>query len=262
MAEIKGAPAFTFRHATVLDKYEFGINCTAENLKRHGIDAIRETILSELRRLFEGDGLARNITRLEAYWQASDELEAAMKEHRSQVIEIMSDAQDGVAPTLPPEPVMDFPQDEIAALNLMLAQVNEHSDMLSLMAAQNLRYEVMYPRMLLRMFLVSSTLSAKIQRRGELITPASCEEVLSALHAECKRLGVDSEVATSQLMISALMAFSLTLDEEKNSSAPRSDITSPALSQSKQSSGPQTEAESKSSGPVTSEEGSGSNSSD
>jgi len=261
MAEIEGAPTFTFRHATVLDKSNFAINLTAENIKFHGKDAIRERVLSELRRLFEGDGLERNITRLEAYWQADDELELAYAEYRQQVIAILSNVQEGdEKPELPPPPVIDFPEDEIAGLELMLAQVNEHSELLNLMTAQNLRYRIMHPRLLLRMLLVETSLDVPLKRRQGLIVSEACEQLIDALMKAATELGADPDEAVSQLFVKAQMAFALTRDEEKNSSSPRSDITSPASSQSKKSSGKKEATASASSDLVTSDEVTGSNS--
>lgn len=262
MAEIEGAPSFTFRHATELDRYEFAIACTAEGLKSHNQEKVRETIVSELRRLFEGEGLERNITRLEAYWQAGDDLAAAQSEHRKQVVAILKGAKDGEKPELPEAPVLDFPKDEIAGIDLMLAQVNEHSEMLSLMAAQNVRYSLLYPRVLLRMLLVSTTLPVQIQRRGDIITPACGEEILATLGKEAKRLGVDPEKAKSELLAQAGMAFVLTEDEEKNSSSPPSDTTSPEQSATTNSHGKAKAGSSQSSAPATSEPASGSSSSD
>lgn len=254
MAEIEGAPSFTFRHATEMDKYEFGINITAEGLKTYSLQDRRDKIMSELRRLFEGEGLEQNITRLQAYWQADDELAAALREHQQQVLEIrLAAAESGEEPELPPEPVLEFPAEDLPGIDLMLAQVNEHSEILSLMAAQNMRYQLMYPRMLLRMFLKTTTLPVTIQRRGELITPACCEAVLSALDKEAKRLGVDPDLAQSQLMTKAMLSFALTEDEEKNSSSPRSGSTPPKQSANKQSTGPQTTPSTSLTDPVTGE---------
>lgn len=262
MAGMEGAPSFTFRHATELDRYEFGINITAEGLKSHSQEKVRGTILSELRRLFEGEGLERNITLLEAYWQADDDLVAAQAEHRKQVLAILSELKhDDEKPKLPPAPVSEFPQEHVAGIELMLAQVNEHSEILSLMAAQNLRYNLLYPRMLLRMFLVDSTLPVTMQRRGDVLTPACGEAVLTALAAEAKRLGVDPGTAQSELLSKAALCFTLTEDEEKNSSSPPSGSTSPKRSATKQSSGPQAETASSSSAPATSETDTGSGSS-
>lgn len=262
MAEIEGAPSFTFRHATELDRYEFGINITAEGLKSHSQEKVRDTILSELRRLFEGDGMASNITRLKAYWQADDDLAAALGEHRKHVLTILSELKDGEeTPDLPPAPVSEFPQEHVAGIELMLAQVNEHSEILSLMAAQNLRYNLLYPRMLLRMFLVDATLPVQIQRRGGIITPQCGEEILTALAKEAKRLGVNPAQAQSDLLTKAAMCFTLTEDEEKNSSSPPSGSTSPKRSATKQSSGPQTQMASSSSDPASSETDTGSGSS-
>lgn len=263
MAEIDGAPSFTFRHATVLDKSNFVVNLTAENIKLHGKDAIRDKILSELRRLFEGDGLERNITRLEAYWLADDELEAAYTEWRQQVIAILAEVKEGdEQPELPPEPVLEFPADEIAGIELMLAQVNEHSEILNLMTAQNLRYRIMHPRLLLRMLLVETSLDIPLKRRNGLILPEVCEQIIEASMKAARDLGADPDLAVSQLFTKAQMAFYLTGDEEKNSSSPLSATTTPEQSASKKSTG-QTETEaSASSDLATSDSGTGSNSSE
>jgi hypothetical protein len=275
MAEIEEAPSFTFRHATVLDKHEFHSIAIAEGLMQHTDSDLRETIIGELRRMFESDGLERNITQLEAYWQSNDELRSAQEQHRQQVMEILSAAEEGTEPELPPAPVLDFPEDRIADLEAMVAEVRRHSPKVNGMLADNHRFQTFYPRILLRMFLTGTTLPVKLQRRGKLITAESCEELLEALGEAAKRAndfddGPDDPeagedragAAISQLLVKALLAFALRKDEEKNSSSPRSDITSPAQSPNKQSTGPQTTPSTKSSDPVTSGEDSGSASSD
>lgn len=259
MAEIEGAPSFTFRHATVLDKHEFHSIAIAEGLMQHTDADLRETIIGELRRMFESDGLERNITQLEAYWQSNDELRSAQEQHRQQVMEILSAAEEGTEPKLPPAPVLDFPEDRIADLEAMVAEVRRHSPKVNGMLADNHRFQTFYPRILLRMFLTGTTLPVKLQRRGKLITAESCEELLEAL---AEAAGEEADAAISQLLVQALLAFALRKDEEKNSSSPRSDITSPAQSPNKQSTGPQTTPSTKSSDPVTSGEDSGSASSD
>lgn len=263
MAEIEGAPRFTFRHATVLDKSNFAINLTAEKIKIHSPEIIREKIISELRRLFESEHLERNITRLLAFWQADDELEVAYSAYRQQVIAILSEVQDGdEKPELPPEPVLDFPADEIPGIELMLAQVNEHSEILNLMAAQNLRYRIMHPRLLLRMLLVDTSLDVPLKRRDGVILPEICEQIIEATMAAARSLGADPDEAVSQLFLKAQMAFYLSGEEEKNSSSPRSDTTSPASSPKKNSSGKSVSEPSSSTVPATVGEDSGSSSSD
>lgn len=259
MAEIEGAPSFTFRHATVLDKHEFHSIAIAEGLMQHTDADLRETIVGEMRRMFESDGLEQNITQLEAYWQANDELRSARDQHRQQAMAILEAAEEGAEVELPPEPVLDFPEDRIADLEAMVAEVRRHSPKVNGMLADNHRFQTFYPRILLRMFLSSTTLPVKLQRRGKLITAESCEELLEALSEVA---GDDADTATSQLLVKALLAFAMRKDEEKNSSSPRSGSTAPKQSASKQSNGPLTTPSSKSTDPATGDAENGSNSSD
>lgn len=248
MAEIEGAPSFTFRHATVLDKHEFHSIAIAEGLMQHTDADLREAIVGEIRRLFESEGLEQNITQLEAYWQANDELRSAQDQHRQQVMEILAEAEEGAELELPPAPVLDFPEDRIADLEAMVAEVRRYSPKVNGMLADNHRFQTFYPRILLRMFLTGTTLPVKLVRRGKLITAESCEELLEAL---AEVAGEQADAATSQLLVKALLSFALRKDEEKNSSSPRSGSTPPKLSASKQSNGPQTTPSTKSSVPVT-----------
>ena len=257
MAEIEGAPSFTFRHATVMDKHEFHSIAIAEGLMQHTDADLREAIVGELRRMFESDGLEQNITQLEAYWQANDELRSAQDQHRQQVMEILEAAEEGSDPELPPPPVLDFPADRVADLEAMVAEVRRHSPKVNGMLADNHRFQTFYPRILLRMFLTSTTLPVTLQRRGKLITAESCEEMLEAL-AEVASDKADA--ATSQLLVKALLAFALRKDEEKNSSSPRFGSTPPKLSASKQSTGPQTTPSTKSTDPATGDAENGLNS--
>jgi len=264
MAEMEEAPSFTFRHATVLDKNAFAIAMTEEGITFHSDEAIRDRIVSELRLMFESADMERNITRLQAYWQAVDDLNAARAEHASHVLAILSDMEDGAVPDLPPEPVFEFDEKEARDIELLIAQVNAESDWLRLMRTQNLRYRIEFPNLLIRMFVTGTTLPVDLKRKNDMLTKASAQQLLTALRTAAQGAGVDADLAVSQLNAKAMMQFAVTEDEEKNSSSPLSDTTSPEQSASKQSAGkpdPQSTPElSSSTDPVTSEEATGSSS--
>lgn len=263
MAEIEGAPSFTFRHGTVLDKNAFAIALTEEGITFHDDETIRDRIVSELRLMFESEDMERNITKMTAYWQALDDLSAARSEHAKHVLAILAEAEDGdELPELPPEPVFDFDEREARDIELLIAQVNEESAWLRLMRTQNLRYRIEYPALLMRMSIVGTSLPVELKRKHGLITKASIEELLLALRKAAEKAGVDPDLAESQLSAKAQMQFIVTEDEEKNSSSPRSDTTSPEQSASNQSTGPQTNPESTSIDHATSEEAHGSTSSE
>ena len=263
MAEIEGAPSFTFRHATVLDKNAFAIALTEEGITFHPDEVIRERIVSELRLMFESENMERNITLMRAYWQAADDLSAARAEHANNVLAILADLKDGdEAPELPPEPVFEFDEKQARDIELLIAQVNAESDWLRLMRTQNLRYRIEFPNLLIRMFVTSTTLPVELQRKNEMLTKASAQKLVKALRDAAEAAGIDPDLAVSQLNAKAMMQFAVTEDEEKNSSSPRSDTTSPAQSQNKKSSGKTETEASASSDPATSEEASGSISSE
>lgn len=260
MAEMESAPAFTFRHGTVLDKNNFALALTEEGIVFHNDQAIRDRIVSELRLMFESEDMERNITRLEAYWQAGDDLKAALDEHNNYLLAILADLKEGDEPQLPPPPTFDFDEKEARDIELLIAQVNEESAFLRLMRKQNLRYRIEFPNLLLRMMLTETTIPVTLKRKDGLITKACIEELLEAFRKEAKRLGADPELALSQLNAKAMMQFRLTEDEEKNSSSPLSDTTSPEQSASTPSTGPQTTPSTESSDPVTGDSENGSNS--
>ncbi len=237
MAEIEGAPSFTFRHATVLDKNAFAIAMTEEGITFHSDEAIRDRIVSELRLMFESADMERNITRLQAYWQAVDDLSAARAEHANHVLAILSDMDDSAVPDLPPEPVFEFDEKEARDIELLIAQVNAESDWLRLMRTQNLRYRIEFPNLLIRMFVTGTSLPVDLKRKNDMLTRASAEQLLTALRKAAKDAGVDPDLAVSQLNAKAMMQFAVTEDEEKNSSSPLSDTTSPEQSASKRSTG-------------------------
>ena len=260
MAEIEGAPSFTFRHAKVLDKHRYHNLVIEHGLTYHSQQEIRDAIVAELRAEFQSDGMEHNITRLTALWQADDDLTAALKEHRNRVIEILAEVKDGdEKPDLPPAPVLDFPEDEAAALEDIISDVQAQSFRIRKMLKQNHWHGVMMPRLMMSMFLTSTTLPVKLRREDGMLTFESVENVIEALAKAARDAGVNPEAAVGELQGRAMMSYALTGDEEKNSSSPRSDITSPAQSPTKQSTGPQTAAsdKSKSSAPVTSETASG-----
>ena len=258
MAEIDGAPSFTFRHATVLDKHQFHRIAIDEGLMHHDDAAVRETIIAELKRLFDSEGLAQNITKLEHYWQANDEFRAAQAQHRKMVLEVLASAEEGAEPELPPEPELEFPKEDIQPIEDMIAQVRRHSERVNTMLGDNHWYGVMYPRILLRMFLQSTTLPVPLKRLDRVLTREAGEEVIEALRGAAEAAGVKSEIAESQLLLQALLSFSLSKDEEKNSSSPRSGSTHPKSSAKQPSSSKTT----KSSDPATTDAGNGSISSD
>lgn len=257
MAEIDGAPSFTFRHATVLDKHQFHRIAVNEGLMQHDEATVRQTIVSELKRLFDSEGLAQNITKLEHYWQANDEYREAMAQHQRNVMQILQDADEGEKPELPPEPELEFPAEDTAAIEDMIAEVRRYSTRVNTMLGDNQWFGVMYPRILLRMFLQSTTLPVEIVRRNGLITADSAEHVIEALVNAASDAGVDARLAESQLLLQAILSYSLSREEEKNSSSPRSGISSPKSS-AKQ---PSSSKAKKSSDPATTDAESGLNSS-
>jgi hypothetical protein len=89
------------------------------------------------------------------------------------------------------------------------------------------------------------------------LTPEAGEAVIEALAKAARKIKVDPDVAVREMLFKSVIAFTLTGDEEKNSSSPLSGISSPKQSASTQSSG----KTSQSSAPATSGEDSGLNSS-
>ncbi len=259
MAEVEGAPSFTFRHATVLDKTRFHELKAMARLRNHSAAEMRDVVLHELRKLFTSEGMEQNITRLESYWQAIDEHEAAIKVWREQVIEVLREATDGEPPELPPEPEIDFPKGETIELNAMVDEVERHSEIYASMRLDNIRFEVGYPRLLMRMFLTETTLPVEVKRdRDGVVTADAAEAVIEALAKAARAAGTDADVAVQELLFKSVIAFTLTGDEEKNSSSPRSGISSPKQSANTASAG----KESTSIDHAISEETDGSKSSD
>ena len=262
LKEIEDAPTFVFRHATVLDKQKFHRVAIAEGLMRHDDDTVRDVTVEELRQLFEGEGIEENITQLQAYWQALDELKQAESIHRQQCIQILRAAEDGGQPEMPPAPELEFPADRAQALNEMMQEVRRHSRRLTVMLADNVDYSTRFPRILLRMFLTSTTLPVQVKRRDKIITEICCEEIIEALSAFAGKHGVDEDEAVSELLTKAMLSFALQRDEEKNSSSPLSGITNQEQSASKPSASTSTEPSTKSTGPATGGEVNGSISSE
>ena len=262
MAEIEGAPSFTFRHATVLDKHRYPNLVIEAGLRHHSKEAVRDAIVAQLRAEYDSEGLEQNITKLTAYWAAVDEHQSAMQAHDAIVAQILDAHEGDEAPELPPAPELDFPEDDRAALDAMVDQICEESAPVRKMLAQNHWHSVMMPRLLLRMFLASTTLPVKLKKAGTVLTEESVEAVYDALGEFAAAHGVSAEVAVAEIEVQAFMSFRLTGDEEKNSSSPRSGSSAPKSSASKPSSGrPATPTPSASSDPVTSEADNGLNSS-
>ena len=258
MADIEGAPSFTFRHAKVLDKHRYHNLVIEHGLTYHSQQDIRDAIVEELRAEFQSDDMEHNITRLTALWQADDDLTAALREHRQQVIDILSEVEEGdEKPELPAAPVLDFPTDEETALSDLISDVQCESARVRKMLKQNHWHGVMMPRLLMAMFLTATTLPVKLRKEGGILTFESVESVIEALAKAARDAGVNPDAAVGELQGKAMMSYTLTGDEEKNSSSPRSDTTSPAQSPNKASTGHQKNPASESSDPVTSGEDTG-----
>lgn len=263
MAEIEGAPAFTFRHATVLDKHRYHNLVIEHGIVHHSKQGIRDAVIEALRTEFDSEGMERNITRIEAYWQANDELELALREHLDQIIAIHADLPDGAdEPELPPRPVIDFPEHEIEPIEALIGEVRAHSHRVRKMQAENHWHTIMMPRLLMAMFLTSTTLPVKLKKADGILTMETTEAVIEALAQSARDAGVSADEAVRQLQDQAMLSYTLKGDEEKNSSSPRSDTTSPASSLKKSSSGKTDSEASSSSDPATSEEVHSSTSSD
>jgi acyl CoA:acetate/3-ketoacid CoA transferase alpha subunit len=204
MAEVEGAPTFTFRHATVLDKTRFHELKAIARLRSHSAEEMRDVVMHELRKLFTSDGMEQNITKLTAYWAAIDEHEGAIKEYRQQVMELLRAAGDGEMPELPPEPVIDFPKGEIIELNALVDEVERHSEIYAAMRLDNIRFEAGYQRLLLRMFLTDTSLIADLKRDREgNLTEEAAVAVIEALAKAARAAGVDADVAVAELLFKA-----------------------------------------------------------
>ena len=263
MAEIDEAPSFTFRHATVLDMHRYHNLVLEEGLRYHSKQDIRDAIVHELRTEFTSEGMEHNITRLEAYWLAIDEFEAARLEHLKQIIAIREGLGEGEkAPELPPAPVLNFPEEDADALDDLVSDVRQQSARIRKMDSQNHWHGVMMPRLFLRMYLTATTLPVKMKKADGLLTSESVENVLEALAAFARDHGIPEDDALGELQAKAILSYRLSGDEEKNSSSPLSDTTSPEQSAKTQSNGKTAPASSPSSDPVTSDEATGSISSD
>jgi hypothetical protein len=264
MAEIEGAPTFRFRHATVLDKTRFHEVKAIAKLRNHSAEDMREVVLHELRKLFRSEGMEQNVTKLTAYWAAIDEHESALKAYRQQVIEILTEAGEGEKPDLPPAPEVEFDKGEMIELNALVDEVERHSDIYAAMRLDNIRFEVGYPRLLLRMFLAETSLPVDLKRDREgVLTPEAGEAVIEALAKAARAADVSADQAVGELLLQATISLTITGDEEKNSSSPRSGISSQSQSATVQSNGDETEAApSSSSAPEISDQDAGLNSSD
>lgn len=230
LAEIEGAPVFTFRTGTLEDKHTFQFQCDVEGLVRYSVPEMRRSIIDELRRGWTSADMAHNITRLEAYWNALDELEAANTEYMRQCRDILAETPDGENPVLPPAPVLDFPEDEAGDLDVIVDTVRNSSAKLKWMNACNNRHSAQYPRVLLRILLKKTTLDVELARAAGIIESHACEELIEALEAFSAEHKIERGLASLELLIEAQMALALRKDEEKNSSAPRSGDTAPKIS--------------------------------
>lgn len=225
LSELDGAPTFTFRHGTRADKDDLTFNMEAEGLRVFTQAEMRGAVIDELRKGWESDGLEQNITRLEAYWQATDDFALAAQDWADHVAELRAEAEEGEEIELPEQPVLDFDKEEEDALNMIVEEVMAHSRRLNLMTAQKRKTQTHYPRLILRMLIKESSLDVALPRRAGLITKDAIDELIEALVAWCNENDADPTTAYLQLVNEAHKAFQLREDEEKNSSAVRSGST-------------------------------------
>lgn len=225
LSEVEGAPVFVFRHATRRDKHEHDPMKRRARLFLHGPQKLRDVTVSELRKLFNSDGMEQNVTRLEAYWAAVDEFRSASSAYMRLTQEILRDADGDETVELPDPPVLEFDAEESDKLDAIVEEVRRYSDELAALESDNERFAIMYPRLLLRWLLVSTSLDIELPRQNGLIGDETAERVIELLDNFAVEHGVNRNVAASELLVEAQAAFYLRGDEEKNSSAPRSGST-------------------------------------
>lgn len=252
---IEGAPEFVFRHATATDKYDLPLNLRDEKVFSYTKEQIRAKTLSELRRFFDSPDMAHNITRLEAYWQAVDEHAAAIEEWDKACIALEAESEEGETVELPPAPELEFDRREEEDLKDLLEEVKEVSERLTKMGNANIRHSLRQPRMMLRMFIASTSLMPKLEKKGDLVTLACADLIIDKMETFARENGVEYGVATRELFTKLRFLMVLSEDEEKNSSAPRSGSTNPKASASKRS----TSKNAKSTGRATTAKANGSN---
>lgn len=257
MADIEGAPTFVFRHGKVSDKLDFQCLIVEEGIKEYSQEAIREALIEALREGFTSENMEHNITRIRAFWAADDEYQSALTQYAAMCEAITAEHQGDGEPELPPEPVRDFPEAEAREIRELLADVEEAecARPMRKMRRANLRARALMPRLLMQMFLKSTSLPVKLTRNDGVLTREAVEAVFEGLIEAATKAGVDPDLALAQLSLKAALTFNLTGDEEKNSSSPLSGSSDLKQSASTQSTGPQVESiPSPSSDPVTSEE--------
>lgn len=227
LAEMQGAPSFTLRDATRKDRRDRSVLLESEGYMTFSDEQIRKAIIEELRAGWTSEGMEQNITRLEAYWQATDEHALALRAHANICLEIISEAKDAKTAKLPPAPELDFDKADASVLEALVIEVTAHSRRISQMNACNTRFRSGFPVVCLRMLLRDTTLDVKLERHAGVLSEDCAEMAIEALAKWAEANGANGKLAALQLLGEAAKSFALDEDEEKNSSSPHTGSTDP-----------------------------------
>ncbi len=221
-------PLFKLRHGTVMDRQNIPIMMEAEGCQQYNDQDWREMILKEMRADWESEGLEQNITQLERLWEARDEYAEVMRQHIAACQVIVQETPEGEKPVMPEQPELDFEPEMADELDLMVEQVITNSRQLSHMSAMRRKWNITYPRLVLRMLLRSTKLETKLDRHAKVVTAESLEQMFVDLEKKAQELDpkIKPGKASIELLLHAQAMMYLSRDEEKNSSAPHTGATS------------------------------------
>lgn len=214
LKDVAGAPVFWLRPMTgrILPRYRHAL--TSAGLQFHNPGSFREEMLRALPKLWTPADFEVNKGRLQAYWDAADRFEEAVKQWRA-------------AGAVGEPPELTFDREEARRVAELQAGLVEHWPRLAIMTANNKLFLEESPRVAASMVLAGwSGIDVPFALDAGVVPMATIDAVEDALEeveqsARGRSIAVGEDgTAFMELIARCLRELNLSGDEEKNSPSP------------------------------------------
>lgn len=207
LVNIPVPPVFLLKPGTRRDRDLYQKLLMEEGLVNHPAARLREEVLTGLEHLWDPASFERHIGRLRALWDATDHLAQRIRQGET-------------------DATLDVPQEEVDAVNTLIARITEAWPPLRKLGADNAMFAAKSPEVMMAILLAGwKGIDASYEREGGVVSLDLVEKVDAELtrlereHADITGVGKPG-TAFMELADRAGRLLFLSEDEEKNSASP------------------------------------------
>jgi hypothetical protein len=226
LAEREDCPTFVLRYGTRDDRYAYQDILAEQRLRNHTQDQFEAALISEFKADWTSEAVdpAEIVEAMERYFGAMNDLRSANAEWDKRAFDLIEDGKDlliaDAEKQIGPRPVLEFDADEKRKIETLISDIAAASDLLGKMERDNQRFARERGRIWARLLLVECSLVPTLERdRDGILKVSALNQIEDAIEAYCGDFALASD-AIQQVRDKALMSFTLTVEETKNSASP------------------------------------------